>query len=78
MSMIVFQRDKDGNLDKDSTLFVESQAKVDNIVKELVEGTETAKNLKENTQAIKNLSDADVNTMLAIAEIYETILNLKV
>lgn len=78
MSMIVYQRDEHGNINKDSTLFVESQDKINSAVKELVEGTETAKNLKANTEAIKNLSDSDVNAMLAIAEIYETILNMKV
>lgn len=76
MAMVSYQRDKNGKINKDSTLFVESQKVVDSAVNELIEGTKTAQTLKENTESIEKMDKLNLSTSLAITELYEMMLNL--
>ena len=74
--MIVYQRDKHGKINKESALYVDSQNTVNSAVNELINGTDTARCLKENTESIEFLNEMDLNTALAITELYEMMVNL--
>lgn len=74
--MIIYNRDKDGNIDKNSTTYVESQKTVDNTVQEFLEGSELAEDLDAKAKKIQFLENDSTNTQMALVEIYEKLLAL--
>lgn len=74
--MIIYNRDKEGNIDKSSSTYVANQKVIDNAIKEFLEGSETQLVLtKMGDQIEVNVSDILIN-MMATTEVFEMILML--
>ena len=72
--MIIYNRDKEGNIDRTSTTFLESQKTVNATVKELLKGTELEQDLKEKDIKIAFLETENLNTQLALVEVFELVI----
>ena len=53
--MIIYNRNKEGKIDKTSTTFLESQKTINTTVKEFLEGTELHEDLKQKDEKISYL-----------------------
>lgn len=73
--MIIYNRDKEGNIDKTNATFLESQKTVDNTVKEFLEGTELQQDLKKKDIKIAFLEEENLNTQLALVEVFELVIS---
>ena len=72
----MYQRDNNGNINKDSTLHVESQKVVDNAIKEYIKDSETEKKIQESADGMVSLTEADLNIMLSVTEVFELVLSM--
>ena len=65
--MIIYNRNKEGKIDKTSTTFIESQKTVNATVNEFLEGTELQ-------NKISYLEMENLNNQLALVEVFELVL----
>ena len=72
--MIIYNRNKEGKIDKTSTTFLESQKTINTTVKEFLEGTELHKDLKQKDEKISYLEMENLNTQLALVEVFELVI----
>ena len=72
--MIIYNRDKEGKIDKTSTTFLESQKTINTTVKEFLEGTELHEDLKQKDEKISYLEIENLNTQLAVVEVFELVI----
>ena len=72
--MIIYNRNKEGKIDKTSTTFLESQKTINTTVKEFLEGTELHQDLKQKDEKISYLEIENLNTQLALVEVFELVI----
>ena len=72
--MIIYNRNKEGKIDKTSTTFLESQKTINTTVKEFLEGTELHQDLKQKDEKISYLEMENLNTQLALVEVFELVI----
>lgn len=76
MGLIVYNRDKDGNIDKNSTTYIASQQIVDEGIRQFLESSELSKDLETKGKKIEGLQANTLSTQLALTEVYELLLSL--
>lgn len=77
MGLVIYNRDKDGNIDKSSTTYISSQQVVDEGIRQFLEGSELAKDLKSKEIKIDGLQSNTLSTQVALVEVYELLLSLQ-